>query len=1003
MKKLLLLLFVFTISFQFNSQTTNLGIPIGWKGKLNLNNIPKKVMPGYNQAKINNEDAINDALKSSPWRFGYKYNVNYSLQNSGIWSTLPNGDRIWQISIECKEAITINILLNNYFLPEGASLYLYDINKTNRVGAYTNRNNRSDGELGTELVHGQKIIVEYFEPSNVMGQGRFTISNVIHGYRSLDIVQNKLSRALNSSGDCNIDVNCPLGNGWDNEIRSVAMIVVGGSGICTGALVNNTCNDGTPYFLTANHCLGGGTGSWAFRFNWQSPPGTESCATTANSVDPGPPYDQTANGATILASGTSADFALLELNNMTLTDAQTWNCFFAGWDASDATTVTQATCIHHPSGDVKKICRENDAPYHSNAGGASVWYINQWEEGVTEPGSSGSPLFDQNHRVIGQLYGGAAACSGTNNNGQYDYYGRLGISWNSGVSNYLSSSSCGVNTTTDNGWDPNTPTLPNDAGISAISSPSGAYCVDYFDVEMSLRNYGTNNLDSVTINYGFDGVTNNVYNWTGNLLPNSSETIVFPNVTTTGGSHTFSAFTTLPNGSIDSNPLNDAASTSYVATIGGQDILLELNTDCWGSEITWTIEDANSNVLASGGPYSDVSGGEYVATNICLAVGCYDFIINDGYGDGMYGSQWNSCSVDGDYTITDLSSGSVLASTIAANADYGSQEINNFCVPQAQICGMNVTSNVTQPQCSGIDNGSINVSVSGGSSYYAFNWANNLGNDTTLTSLSPGIYSLTITDSLQCDTIIDYNLSYLTNLFLTTSLYNISCNGANNGSVSVNVTGSSGLVYDWGAGFGNVSSLSGLSAGTYSVNISDINGCEDSAVFNITEPPADSVGFNYNINGFRVDFTNISTPGSYSWDFGDGSTSSSNNPWHTYPSPGNYTACLNLITTCSDINYCNNITIGDSGSVGINTLNNESVKVYPNPSEGVFVMDVFEKLNFDNKITIQVLDLAGRVVFKNETTQMKSIIDLSKKSNGVYFLKVNTQHKQMLRQIIKNN
>ena len=113
MKKLFLLLFIFTISFQSNSQTTNLGVPIGWKGKLNADNIPSKVMPGYNQAKIDNEDAINDALKSSPWRFGYKYNVNYSFQNSGIWTTLPSGDRIWQIAIECKEAITINILLKN--------------------------------------------------------------------------------------------------------------------------------------------------------------------------------------------------------------------------------------------------------------------------------------------------------------------------------------------------------------------------------------------------------------------------------------------------------------------------------------------------------------------------------------------------------------------------------------------------------------------------------------------------------------------------------------------------------------------------------------------------------------------------------------------------------------------------------------------------------------------------------------------------------------------------
>ena len=56
-----------------------------------------------------------------------------------------------------------------------------------------------------------------------------------------------------------------------------------------------------------------------------------------------------------------------------------------------------------------------------------MWYINQWEEGVTEPGSSGSHYLIK-PRIIGQLYGGLAACSGTVNNYQYDYYGRIGVS-----------------------------------------------------------------------------------------------------------------------------------------------------------------------------------------------------------------------------------------------------------------------------------------------------------------------------------------------------------------------------------------------------------------------------------------------------------------------------------------------------------------------------------------------------------------------------------------------
>ena len=942
MKRFTILFLLFYFNY-LHAQTVNLGTPTGWNGKINTNLIPIKKMPGYNQAVINSEDIINDALKDRPWRFGYKYDVNFSTKNSGIWTNLPNGDKLWQLSIECKNALTINLIIENYYLPKGAHLYLYDVDKTNKVGAYTSINNKKDGELGTELVHGERIIVEYFEPASIENNGNFKISNVIHGYRSLNHIQNDLVRGLNSSGDCNIDVNCPLGIGWDNEIRSVAMIVVGGNGICSGALVNNTCNDGTPYFLTANHCLGGSTGSWAFRFNWQSPPGTESCATTIGSVDPGPPYDQTANGATTLVSAAASDFALLEITNMTLSIAQNWNCFYAGWDASDLTTVTQATGIHHPSGDVKKICRENNAPFHSNNGGAATWYITQWEQGVTEPGSSGSPLFDQNHRIIGQLYGGAAACSGTVDNNQYDYYGRMGVSWNNGIANYLSTTACGSSILTNDGWDPNTPTLPDDAGISGIASPSGPYCVDNFDPEITIRNYGTNNLTSVTINYDIDGLNVISYPWTGNLVPGATESIIFPNMVSTAGSHTFNVSTSLPNGNSDSNPLNDAGSSNYSATIGGQDILLEINTDCWGSEVTWTIEDINSNVLASGGPYSDVTGGEYITENFCLAVDCYDFIINDSYGDGMFGSQWGSCTVDGNYTITDVLSGTILASTLAANADYGNQEINNFCLSQPAICGMNVVSSVTDPQCIGIDNGSINVAVSGGAPGYTYSWANSLGNSSSLSGLSEGSFTLTISDSLLCDTIINYDLNYLTTLSLSNSSYDISCNGANDGSVSVTPSGSSGYLFDWGSGFNNISSLSGLSAGIYSVNVMDTNGCMISTSFNIVEPPANQVSFNYTMNDLMVYFTNTSSLGANSWDFGDGSTSSSSNPWHTYSTNGIYNACLNLTTSCGVLTYCEDITVFDSSSIDVLEISNDLIKVYPNPSKGIYNINLISK------------------------------------------------------------
>lgn len=412
-----------------------------------------EIMPGFDQSVIDAEDAVSDLRKDQPWRFGYKYDTDIQFENAGQWINLENG-RIWRAVITCPGAKTINLLLEDVFIPVGATLFLYDKARTNKIGAYTFKNNRVEGELGTELIHGEHLVIEYFEPTAVIGEGYFIIANVIHGYRGLNHIQKDLTRALHDAGDCNVDVNCPLGDGFENQIKSVAMIVVGGNGICSGALINNTCDDGTPFFLTANHCLGGSTANWSFRFNWESPPGTESCATFDLSTNPGPPYDQTANGAVVLENDPVSDFALLQIDHLTVDEAADWNLFYAGWDNSDLETITEATGIHHPSGDLKKICRENDAPYHSMAGGAQVWWIDDWDSGVTEPGSSGSPLFDQNHRIVGQLYGGAAACSGLDDNDAYDYYGRFGVSWVNGVSDHLAPALCGTGLIND-GFDPN--------------------------------------------------------------------------------------------------------------------------------------------------------------------------------------------------------------------------------------------------------------------------------------------------------------------------------------------------------------------------------------------------------------------------------------------------------------------------------------------------------------------------------------------------------------------
>lgn len=695
--RLLSFFFCLVIGTSF-AQVVEVGLPKSWNEPELSGDITTWNAPGFDLEIISKEDQKNDASKDQPWRFGYKYDVHIEF-SSADFEVLENGDRVWRYAFECPTALSINLLLENYQLPDGAQLFLYDEGKTNFIGAYTSLNNRQDGLLGTELVHGEKIILEYYLPANASFDGSFTISSVIHGYRSLNNIEQQLAESLNSSGDCHYDVECPLGNGWEDEIRSVAMIIVGGNGVCTGALINNTCEDGRPLFLSANHCLTSSTGSWAFRFNWKTAPGSETCATIGTSVDPGPPYNQTANGATVLINGQEADHLLLELDNLSPTNIIDWNLFFSGWDRSDNESLQNATCIHHPSADVMKISRENDSPYHNTIGNASVWWVDQYEMGVTEGGSSGSPLYDQNHRIIGQLFGGTAACSGTNPNTGNDYFGRLGVAWDLGFDTILAPTSCGSALVMD-GWEPDAVDVFDDANLQLIESPSGISCSDRFTPEVILRNAGDNNLTSCVINYFVDGNPVASQNWSGNLAPNQYETVLLPELLSTAGAHTFTAYSSEPNGVVDNNTLNDTNYVSFTLFPNTAETHIIIETDCYGYETAWDLKDAGNSIVASGGNAVVPPGGAQIALpsnpysyaneitideKLCLVEACYTFTIYDDWGDGLEGTTQSGCGADGNYTITD----EVGTVGQLQNVAFGTSESISICVQTAGLEELN--------------------------------------------------------------------------------------------------------------------------------------------------------------------------------------------------------------------------------------------------------------------------------------------------------------------------
>ena len=335
------------------------------------------------------------------------------------FAQLTNGEELHSLNIHVDDAKYLNIYFDDLKINETCVLEIYNEEGDLQLKV-DSKNNPKGGLYATHPIKGSALKLIFKGDTS---DSKISIGEIGYFWKSLN--------EISSSGFCQVDVNCSEGEEWENQKNGVVRLLLktnSSSVYCSGTLMNNTSRDCRPYVLSADHCIDNVSSdnlkqSFAY-FNYENSSCEVENATSDNFI----------LGMALRAStsfNNSSDLLLLELDEAIPLE---YSPYYNGWNKSNA-IFSGGVSIHHPKGDVKKISTYTSNLITADEDGLTenaFWRVN-WAEtinghGVTETGSSGSPIFNHEKLVVGVLSVGTSFCTKPEDP---DYYGKFSYSWDS--------------------------------------------------------------------------------------------------------------------------------------------------------------------------------------------------------------------------------------------------------------------------------------------------------------------------------------------------------------------------------------------------------------------------------------------------------------------------------------------------------------------------------------------------------------------------------------------